>query len=178
MAVNKYNTVNRDANRLIAEIEYYGLHLLVGDQPNLGEGRMPADELIASLILHPDARLHTALMTLLLYRPSLSNYMENALERLPDDYRVKLKLYYTASAFLSKKYFQQLHSLIPGWRVLPDLYSRELGILLSNDIQNNLRLLAKRHLELTDYCVNWLGTYESAAKRLISRLNREAEWAL
>ncbi|MEA3439345.1 MAG: hypothetical protein U9R58_03605 [Chloroflexota bacterium] len=170
--------MDRDANRLIAEIEAYGLRLLVGGQSNFNADRMSADELIASLVQHPDARLHVGLMSLLLYRPSLVMYMNRALERLAGDYCVKLKLYYTASAFLSNKYSQQLHSMIANWKILPDTYSRELGVQPSGDADENLRSLAKRHFELTNYCANWLGTYDNVARRLITRLERESQWAI
>jgi hypothetical protein len=178
MAATENDVINRDANRLIYEIEAYGLRILVGGQSHLSADRMSADELIASLVAHPDARLHTGLMALLLYQPSLAMYMNKALERLAGDYCVKLKLYYTASAFLSNKYSQQLHSMIANRQILPDTYSRELGVQPSDDMDNNLRSLAKRHLELTNYYANWLGTYNNVARRLISRLERESQWTI
>lgn len=42
---------------------------------------------------------------------------------------------------------------------LPDHFSKGLGLTPTDDVEENLRELEKRHKELSGRHVNWLGTY-------------------
>ena len=61
-------------------------------------------------------------------------------------------------------------SLIGEKASLPDHFSSELGIQITNDPEANLKLLAECHQELSGTQVNWLGTYQHAAQVWIKGL--------
>ncbi|GAB4403824.1 MAG: hypothetical protein OHK003_31710 [Anaerolineales bacterium] len=47
---------------------------------------------------------------------------------------------------------------------LPDHFSKDLNLTPVNEPEENLRLLAKRHRELSGSFTNWFGTYMHAAQ--------------
>ena len=55
---------------------------------------------------------------------------------------------------------------------LPDYYSEELKIEKNKSATDPLKLLAERHKEITGLPLNWYGTYNSVAQRVITRLKR------
>lgn len=61
--------------------------------------------------------------------------------------------------------------------MLPDYYSEELNIEKDKAVTNQLMQLAERHKEITGLPLNWYGTYNFAAQRVITRLNKERSWA-
>jgi hypothetical protein len=50
----------------------------------------------------------------------------------------------------------------------------ELGVLPEKDPNQNLLQLAKRHQVLSEDTINWIGTYEHAAERLIKHMEKFA----
>jgi len=47
--------------------------------------------------------------------------------------------------------------------LLPDLFSKDLGLSLLPNPEENLKALATRQQELSGKHINWLGTYQHAA---------------
>ncbi len=113
--------------------------------------------LIAALAQSDEARLRLALIPLFLEHPEFARDVPLAADLLSPDARLTLQCYYTAARFL-----QQLH--FPTGASLPDHFSQALNLSLTQDPMENLRLLAKRHRELSGIQVNWLGTYLHAAQ--------------
>ena len=86
-------------------------------------------------------------------------------------------MYYTAAYYLQKAYAVQLQDVLNPYDELPDYYSEELKIEKNNSVKNQLKRLAERHKEITGLPLNWYGTYNSAAQRVITRLKKERAWA-
>jgi hypothetical protein len=117
-----------------------------------------------------------ALIALFLYQPAFAKAVAEALEQLDETDQTKLKLFYTAAMLLQQIHAERLRLLCPQ-ETLPDLFSFELDIPLTGSPKVRLRQLAARHRVLSGWSFNWLGTYQYAAKRLITRLEKEAVWA-
>jgi hypothetical protein len=116
--------------------------------------KQPA-RLIAALAKSGESRLRLSLIPLFLEHTEFALHVRTAAQKLDPDARLTLQCYYTAAIWLGKKH------QIPG--SLPDYFSQELGLHTVNDLEENLRALAKRHKELSGTWVNWLGTYLHAA---------------
>jgi len=73
----------------------------------------------------------------------------------------------TAAHLLQQKYWQRLHALFGDSPTLPDLFAAELGLPAFIDPDHGLQRLAERHRQLSGRTINWLGTYEHGAQRLL-----------
>jgi hypothetical protein len=85
-------------------------------------------------------------------------------------------LYYTAAHYLQLVYKDQLQDVLGQFLRLPDKYSEELNILKGEAAKVQLKRLAKRHQEISGLTLNWYGTYNYAAQRVITRLKVEEAW--
>jgi len=159
-------------NQLIAELHALGLHFVIGSKPLLIKRRLAPATLLAGLAQQTDGRMEMALIALFLYQPTFSEVVHEALERLDQTSQVNLKLFYTAAMLLQQIHAERLRVLSPP-QPLPDLFSEGLGIAPSGKPKVRLRQLATRHRALSGWAINWLGTYQYAAKRLITRLEKE-----
>lgn len=112
--------------------------------------------LIAALAESDEARLRVSLIPLFLEHPEFAKYVHAVANNLLPTARLTLQCYYSAAVWIGKIY--QPH------KPLPDIFSKEMGLVPVKDPEENLRLLAKRHVELSGSRVNWFGTYQNAAK--------------
>ena len=167
--------------KLIAGLNIIGLHYVIGEgiesffeKDTIG---LPED-LIAGLVRQNDARLRSALIALFLYKPGYSKELPEALNKLTEGDRRILKIYYTAAVYLQQIHAQYLWDQIPNSVSLPNIYSTELGISIDLPPDDALKALASLHRETSGLAINWLGTYKHAAERLITRLQKEASWAV
>ena len=55
-------------------------------------------------------------------------------------------------------------------------YSEELNILKEGSAKDQLGRLAELHQEISGLLLNWYGTYNYAAQRVITRLKVEEAW--
>jgi len=160
------------------ELHALGLHLLKGETSEaLHSPQLSAEDLLIGLAEHDDARLRMALIPLLLYRPEIADVVPNVLGDLKASGRKTIKLFYTSAVILQEVHRDRLREFVSSWKDLPDYFSVELGVPMGGKPQDRLRILDQRHKELTGKTANWLGTYQHAAKRLITRLEKEAVWA-
>jgi hypothetical protein len=164
-----------NASELIAELHALGLHFVIGSKDPFIRSRLAPATLLAGLAQQTDGRLEMALIALFLYRPIFAEEVTEALRQLNEKEQIKLKLFYTAAMLLQKIHAKRLQLLCP-FSPLPDLFSLELA-LTPSPAKPSLQKLAARHRLLSGWSLNWLGTYQYAAKRLITRLEKEAEWA-
>jgi len=167
----------KSADELIAQLDALGLHFVIGGAIAEPAQSLSPEELLAALAQQPDARLRMALIALLLYHPEFALAVPAALTRLNESDQLTLKLFYTASVLLQWIHAERLRRLLGQWEPLPDLFSQELGISPAGNPRTQLRRLSERHRVLAGLAANWMGTYEHAAERLMTRLEREAEWA-
>ena len=118
--------------------------------------KQPA-RLIGALAESDESRLRLSLIPLFLDHPEFATYVPAAARKLRPQPRLTLQCYYSAAVWLAQQY--ELHN-----SSLPDYFSAELNLHVSTDPEANLRELAKRHRALSATKVNWLGTYEHAAR--------------
>ena len=165
------------ANQLIGAMDRLGVHFIIGDNlPDTVDCLSPA-ELMAGLVVHNDARIRLSLIPLLLQHPEYSEFVQEALDMLDDAQKMIFKLYYTAASLLQLVYYDQIIGLVEGSQIICDHFFKELAIRDEGTAKERLRELAKRHQEITKLPVNWYGTYHHAAKRILTRMQREREWA-
>lgn len=110
--------------------------------------------LIAALAQSGEARLRLSLIPLFLEHPEYAARVRAVAKRLDPVARITLKCYYSAAMWLAKKYQLSIS--------LPDHFSKGLNLTPVDDPDANLRILAKRHAELSGSYVNWLATYQHA----------------
>lgn len=139
---------------------------------------MPADVLIAGLAQSDDARLHMALIAILLYQPEIATAVPEASALLSQSDQTRLRLFYTATVLLQRIHAEELRHHLTNWEPLPDYFSASLNLDLTAPLQKQLQQLGRRHQELSGIAANWSGSYQYAANRLLTRLAREMAWAV
>ena len=132
--------------------------------------------LLARLAASPEARLRLALIPLLLRHPQFSAQASAVLEALPATAASVLKCYFVAAALLQRKYWERLQSLGMPALALPPLFFAELAIPYPCNPDDGLKLLADRQAILSERFINWLGTYEHAAQRFLTHMERRITW--
>ena len=159
-------------DQLVSELWARDVRFLMGRQFSSTPLLAPAN-LIAVLAQSENARVRLSLIPLFLRHPEFSAEAEKADRSLPPQSGQNvLRFYYTAAVFLQMKYQERLHKIFGRQNQLPDLFSSRLGISLEKDPNQNLLQLAKRHQILSGHTINWLGTYEHAAERLIKHMEK------
>jgi hypothetical protein len=134
--------------------------------------------LLAALAASDEARFRLALIPLLLRHPVWADYAEAARQQLPMTSQIGFKCYYTAAWLLQQKYQSRLVSFTDCWVLLPDLYSNALRLLPFANPDAGLYQLAERHSILSRRSINWFGTYEHAAQRWLTHMERRRVWNL
>lgn len=137
---------------------------------------LPLEQLIANLAESSEARIRLALIPLFLRHPDLASDLADIASHLSDSAQVILACYYSAAYNLQQKYADRLEKLFGLQRSLPDLFSQKLGISAKQSPEAQLKELAIRQSELSGRQINWLGTYEHAAQRFISYLEKRQQW--
>lgn len=132
--------------------------------------------LIAALATNGEARLRLALIPLLLRHPEFAAIVSQVAAQLLASAQLVLKCYYTAAQLLQQKYRQRLYALFGDSPTLPDLFTAELRLPGFTDPDHGLQQLAERHRQLSGRTINWLGTYEHGAQRLLIHCERKALW--
>jgi hypothetical protein len=159
-------------DQLVAELWARDVRFLMGSHSQLAPALTPAN-LIASLAQSANARVRLSLIPLFLRHPEFCVEVEkadNSLLAKPS--QMVLRFYYTAAVFLQRKYWERLGKLFSGQMQLPDLFSKQIGVLLDGNPDEALTSLAKRHQVLSGQFINWRGTYEHAAERLIKHMEK------
>lgn len=133
---------------------------------------------LAKLIQQPGSRVRNATIAVLLAQPDLSQAIPAALEILNPDEQMILKFLYTAAVVLQKKYAERLRPYLSDrWLWLPDLFSIELGLLVNQPPEEQLRALGSAHRQYTGVVLNWSGTYENVIHHLLRRWELEKIWS-
>ncbi len=122
--------------------------------------------LLDALAESDEARLRLSLIPLFLEHPEFAAHVGAVAKNLNPSARLTLQCYYSAAVWLGQKYQ-------PCKKSLPDYFSKELNLSLTDDPEENLRTLAKRHQELSGARINWLGTYRHAARRWLLHAGQE-----
>lgn len=136
------------------------------------------DLLLASLATSDEARLRMALIPIFLACPDYARPVAEVADGLCGLARVTLICYYTAAMLLQRKYARRLARLGIEHAPLPNVFSRELNLPPSDDVDSSLAHLAERHAQLSGQSLNWRGTYEQAVNRYLQRTAWEAKWVM
>ena len=161
---------------LIDNINRIGIHFLVDQSYSESTITLTPAEILAGLAAQSDARMRLALIVVLLQRSDFAESAYQSLALMDEPDKLTFKLYYTAAHYLQVIYTNQLGDVLGSYETLPDYFSEELKIEKHNSATDQLLQLAESHKEITGIPLNWYGTYNYAAERVISRLNKEKAW--
>ncbi len=162
--------------QLIAELELLGVRYLsrITDE-TAGRVRTPR-KLLASLLQQPSSRVRSAVIALLLARPSYGKYVPGAMKQLAPEQALTLKFFHIAAVLLQREYAAPLEAFLGAeWHWLTDYYSAEFR-LPDAAPREQLMELAKIQQQMTGVTLNWAGTYENAARQLMHRWELEQFW--
>ncbi len=141
-------------DQLVSELWAWDVRFILGVKPDYPPS-LPPDGLIAALVESHEARLQLSLIPLFLRHPEFAVHVNAVVKKINPEYQLILKCFYTAAVWLEQKHLLR--------KELPDMFSKELGLSLNTNPEENLRALAKRQKELSGSQINWLGTYQHAA---------------
>jgi hypothetical protein len=163
-------------DRLVGALWTLGVPF-VGGAIEIGAEMLPDGPLLAGLANSADARVQLAVIPLLLRRPHLARALRHAADMLAGQARIRLMCYATAAALLQQEHRLHLSSVGCGEERIDDVFSSDLDLESTGSVEGRLETLARRQASLTGRDLNWGATYEHAAERLMTRLEREAAWA-
>ena len=162
--------------KLVAELALLGIRYLSRQTPYQANKVRPPETLMADLVRQSSARVRAAVIAVLLAHPEYAAAVPAALERLPPRERLTLRWFYMAAVLLQQEHAARLRPFLTQWRWLPDLFSAELGLPAEGTPHERLALLGSKQRRRTRAAVNWAGTYERVAHKLIRRWEREVQW--
>jgi hypothetical protein len=160
---------------LVAELHRLGVrHLARWRRADEGAPLSPV-ALITALAAHPQARLRSALILLLLRRPSLAHWLPEALQACGPASVQTLKLFYQAAVYLRPELEAELRAHSDDQASLPDLFSAELGLPAPGSVPADeaLAALGQRHAQLTGVVCNWPGTYRQHLPLFVRQLQHQ-----
>ncbi|MCE7984248.1 MAG: hypothetical protein DYG89_23990 [Caldilinea sp. CFX5] len=164
------------ASQLVNELNRLGVYFLQGETAPLLPAAMTPASLVMQLATSEEARLRLALIPLLLRHPLLAADVGRLVAQLPLSAQVVLKCYYTAAHLLQQKYCVRLQALFGDMQRLPDLFTGDLELPTFTHPEQGLQWLAERQRTLSGRAINWLGTYEHGAQRLLTHYERRQSW--
>jgi hypothetical protein len=162
---------------LVAELELLGIRYLSRQTAYRAERVRAAEVLLADLMRQPAARVRVAVIPLLLAHPEFAQAVPLAVTQLTTSLQLTLKLFYTAAVSLQRIWSEPLRAhLAERWRWLPDFYLDELGLHGEYTPTERLHRLGREHQQRTAENLNWVGTYENAARKLLRQWEMERLW--
>lgn len=167
-----------EEEKLVAELELAGVRYLSRQTTYQAAGIRPPASLLADLIRQASARVRLAVIAVLLSHPEYAESVPAAVERLSPAEQLALKLFYTAACVVQGQFADRLQRFMADrWQKLPELFSAELGLPPEGTPDERLAALGHAHAHLTNTAVNWAGTYENVAERLLRRWELERVWS-
>ena len=175
--------VTRDNSRLttedsiVAQLEQLDIRYLSNQSSDAGVQARPPATLLADMMRQPSARVREAVIAVLLAHPAYAQAVPAALSQLSAPEQLALRFFYSASVLLQRQYADVLRPYVAErWQWLPDLFSQELGVTTPGAPQECLVRLGAAHRAHTQSAVNWTGTYDNVARKLLRRWNLEHRW--
>ena len=166
---------HREEERVVAELELLGIRYLSRHTSDRAESVRPPDVLLADLVRQPSARVRAAVIAVLLAHPDYADAVPAALQQLGPAERRTLRFFYTAAVLLQREYAGRLRAFVAGqW--LPDRFAVDLGLPDAALPRERLAALGRQHRQQTQAYINWVGTYENVARRLLRSWELEARW--
>jgi hypothetical protein len=163
-------------NHLAHELDRLGVPFIRTGAEPASPASLPPASLLAGLAASDEARLRLALIPLLLVHPEFAPYAPETAAQLPPPAHLRFACYYTAAVLLQQLQAERIQHLLGNAAPLPDLFSAELGVPTAGAPAERLAALAARHATLSGEPINWLGTYQHAAERLLRHGERLRGW--
>jgi len=167
--------VNLEEERLVAELELLGIRYLSRQTAERAASVRPPEVLLADLVRQPSARVRSAVIAVLLAHPELAEAIPAALERLSPAEKQTLQFFYTAAMLLQQQHAIRLQAL-GAQRPLPNRFAVDVETSPNATIRERLTALGRRHRQQTGAAINWVGTYENVARRLLRAWELESVW--
>lgn len=162
---------------LAQELDRLGVPFVRTESGAVPATPIPPETLLAGLAASDEARLRLALIPLLLVHPEYAPHASEAAAQLSPAARLLFICYYTAAMLLQQLHAGRIRQLLGEPRPLPDLFATELGIPTVGPLHQRLTTLAARQAHLSGDAINWLGTYQHGAERLLVHLEKQRLWA-
>jgi hypothetical protein len=165
---------HRDA--LVGRLRELGIRFLAPTDADAGDlSRAPVSELIAQLAAQPDARLRMAVVPLLILHPDRARDVQSAVEPLAGPMRSELQALYTAAVYLQRLWRTRLGFYLGDFEILPDIYSKELGLPAASERhgKTGLHALVAWQAGRSPYPFNWLAAYTQVIDLLFEQLKQE-----
>ena len=171
-----------EEDALVAELELLGIRYLSRQTTYQTTRVRPPARLLIDLAQQQNARVREALIAVFLACPRYAYDVSASVAELDviDPFAAaNLRLLYTAATFLQHKHRERLEPFLGvTWLWLPDLFSADLGLPLSQmPADDKLALLGQAHRKATGVLANWSGTYDNVARKLIRRWEMERVWS-
>jgi hypothetical protein len=169
-----------EEERLVAELDLLGIRYLSRSTTYQPAELRPPEALLADLVQQPSARVRTAVIAVLLSHPDYADGVPAAMERLGPEDQLALQSFYMAAVLLQREHVGRLRSFqATGWRWLPELphAPAELGLPTRGTPREKLAALGREHRRRGRTTVNWTGTYEQVARRLLRQWEAETRWS-
>jgi hypothetical protein len=144
-------------DQLANALNALGVNFIMGGKGNDESLHKHPARLIAALAQSDEARLRLSLISLFFEHPEYAARVRTVAKELDPSAQLILRCYNSAAVWLAQKY-------LSNGAPLPDHFSKDLDLHPVDDPDENLRMLAKRHKELSRSLTNWLGTYQHAAQ--------------
>jgi alkanesulfonate monooxygenase SsuD/methylene tetrahydromethanopterin reductase-like flavin-dependent oxidoreductase (luciferase family) len=153
---------------LVAELDLLGINYLSRQTAYQTSQVRAPDVLLADLVRQPHARVRAAVIAVLLSRPEYAKAVPAALERLSPQNHLTLQALYMAAVLLQREHAEALQPFLgKHWRWLPDILSQDLNLPREGTPRERLKLLDREVRHRTNAKVNWVGTYEQVAQKLL-----------
>jgi len=165
-----------ERERLVTALQENGICFLAGGTEGGESAGLSPTALIAGLANDSDPRLRLALTALFLLHPDWAEYVPGVVATLDEAAARELQARYMAAVYLQRLWRTRLGFYLGDFRVLPDLYSRLLGLPPADERygKTGLVALAEWHARHSAYPFNRLASYRKAADLLFGQLKAEA----
>jgi hypothetical protein len=162
---------------IVAELERLDIRYLSRQGSDAGARVRPPALLLADLMRQPSARVRAAVIAVLLAHPAYAQAIPVALAQLSPSEQLALRFFYSAAVLLQRQYADTLRPYVAErWQWLPDLFSQELGVATQGAPHERLGRLGAAHRAYTRSAINWTGTYDNVARKLLRRWSLEHRW--
>ena len=162
--------------QLVSALADEGIRFLAGGDENEPRTRLAAEELIRAMAADPDPRLRLALTALFLLHPEYHAFVPDLALQLDGTAKIELQARYQAAVYLQQMWKTRLGYYLGDYQMLPDYFSRELGLPPPEERfgKTGLIALAEWHKLKSRYPFNRFGSYYKAADLLFGQLRAEA----
>ena len=165
-----------EEEKLVAELELLGIHYLSRQSLYRAESVRPPEKLLSALVQQPSARVRASVIAVLLTHPEYAQVVSIALQSLSPARQITLRLYYIAAFLLQRIFAERLKPRLgERWQWLPELFSESFDLTNGTPRENLIRL-GREYQRLTQTVVNWAGSCEDVARRLLRQWDLESQW--